>query len=196
MSGAREYGAAGVFACLVVSGAVLAVAPLLLPADYSWVAHTTSESAAQGVGGAWLARLGFLLFGFGIIWLAALNPRRWGRWARVLHTGAGVFLIVTAAFSARPWDVTVTYDPIEDLLHSIAAAAIGFSFALGVSAVALGGASADSEVRRLDVVAVVASIALPVGMTSLDDVAGALQRGMFLMAYVWYAREALLARRS
>ena len=32
----------------------LALAPLLMPASYSPIAHTTSESAAQGLAGAWL----------------------------------------------------------------------------------------------------------------------------------------------
>ncbi len=41
---------------LVASATSLALAPTLMPESYSWVSHTTSESAAQGVG-AWLARL-------------------------------------------------------------------------------------------------------------------------------------------
>jgi hypothetical protein len=47
-----------------------------MPADYSWVSNTTSESAAQGVQGAWMARLGFVLFGMSVILLVAESRRR------------------------------------------------------------------------------------------------------------------------
>ena len=166
-----------------------------MPADYSWISHTTSESAAQGVDGAWLARLGFLLFGLGVIWLAALKRRVWGCWATVLHISFGVFMIAAAVFSARPWDVTLPYDPIEDLLHSVAATAMGFSFSFGVVAVVLRRWNDDSTFRWFDVVAIVASVVLPLGMTSVSDGAGALQRGIFLVAYAWYGRETVLVWR-
>ena len=52
-----------VLAGLVASGLALALSPALLPENYTWVSNTTSEAAAQRVEGAWLARLGFLLFG-------------------------------------------------------------------------------------------------------------------------------------
>jgi TRAP-type C4-dicarboxylate transport system permease small subunit len=57
---------------LVASALALALAPLLLPTSYSWVAHTTSESAAQGVPGSWLARVGFLVFGAAVLATAFL----------------------------------------------------------------------------------------------------------------------------
>jgi hypothetical protein len=186
---------AGVLACFVTSALALAFAPTLMPADYSWISHTTSESAAQGVDGAWLARLGFLLFGLGVIWLAARNHRIWGHWATVLHISFGVFMIAAAVFSVRPWDVTLAYDPIEDLLHSVAATAMGFSFAFGVVAIVLRRGNDDSTFRWLDAVAIVASVVLPLGMMLVTDVAGALQRGIFLVAYAWYGREAVLVWR-
>ncbi|MFP9193123.1 DUF998 domain-containing protein [Natrialbaceae archaeon A-CW1-1] len=166
-----------------------------MPADYSWIAHTTSESAAQRVDGAWLARLGFLLFGFGVIWLAALKPRTWGRWATVLHTSFGIFMLAAAVFSARPWDVALPYDPIENILHSVAATAMGFSFAFGVVAIVLRRANNDLPFCWLDAAAIAASVVLPVGMLLATDIAGALQRGIFLVAYAWYARETVLVWR-
>jgi hypothetical protein len=64
--------AGGVLAGLVASAIALGAAPLLMLPAYSWMQHTVSESAAQGVSGAWLVRLGFLLFGFPVLSLAAL----------------------------------------------------------------------------------------------------------------------------
>src|SRR3972149_9736058 len=60
-----------VFGLLLLSLLALLLAPSLMPASYSWFRHTTSVSAAQGISGAWLARLGFLLFGFALFRLSA-----------------------------------------------------------------------------------------------------------------------------
>jgi hypothetical protein len=50
-----------VIVLLLAAMAALALAPLLMPDSYSVLGHSVSESAAQGVDGAWLARLAFLL---------------------------------------------------------------------------------------------------------------------------------------
>ena len=192
MSGEQAYTAAGILVCLVASALSLALAPLLMPADYSWIVHTTSESAAQGVDGAWLARLGFLLFGLGVLWLAQLEPPMWGRWAIVFHISFGVFMIGAAVFSAQPWEAGLPYDPIEDLLHSVTATVLGFSFAFGVLVIVLRRRRRRLRTRWLDVTAIAASVVLPMGMFAVTDIAGALQRGIFLIAYTWYARETLL----
>lgn len=71
---------------LAVSALALLLAPLLMPASYSWVLHTTSESAAQGVRGAWLARVGLLLFDTTVVVIAVGARGRWGRWTVWLHT--------------------------------------------------------------------------------------------------------------
>lgn len=92
----------GPIALLVALAVCLATAPILLPPSYSWVAHTTSESAAQGVVGAWLARMGFLFWGFGVLWEVKLNRSRWDKWTGRLHVAFGVLMIATAAFSASP----------------------------------------------------------------------------------------------
>ena len=74
---------------MVVSVAALAVAPAFMPAGYDWVRHTTSESAAQGLAGAWVARLGFVAFGLAVLWLAAAAARSWGRGAVWMHAAFG-----------------------------------------------------------------------------------------------------------
>lgn len=76
----RRYGALVAIALLGVSAAALAVAPAFMPDGYRWGVHTASESAAQGLEGAWVARLGFLTFGFGALLSVATASR--ARWAR------------------------------------------------------------------------------------------------------------------
>ena len=180
----------GVVACLGGSAFALALAPLLMPESYSWLSHTTSESAAQGVRGAWLARSGFLAFGLAVVWLRSLAGDRWGRWGKWMHRSFGVLLVATAAFSHRPFEPGVVFDRTEDLLHSVTATAMGFGFAVGVVAVTLMRSRLMIPQRVLDLVAIAASILIPVGMATWTGYTGLLQRSMFLIAYIWYACEA------
>ena len=202
VSGVGRRGAAvGVVALLVVSAVALAVAPAFMPDGYYWVTHTTSESAAQGLEGAWVARLGFVAFGLAVLWLVAGAAPTWGRGAVWMHAAFGVSMVGTAAFSHMPWWAGAPFDPVEDLLHSVTATAMGFAFVFGVmlrfAQRWFGGASAGGASTRgrrcaaLDVVAVVAASVIPLIMLFEADVAGLVQRLMFLVAYVWYAAAAL-----
>ena len=93
-----------------------------------------------------MARLGFLLFGLGVLWLAASPVRGWGAWASLVHGCFGVMMLGTAAFSHRPWLPDVPFDPIEDLLHSATATGMGFAFAVGVVLVGLSGSGVRCSV--------------------------------------------------
>lgn len=121
-----------ILGCLVASAASLALAPVLMPVSYSWVSHTTSESAAQGVDGAWLARLGFLFFGLGVLALGRISSASWGRLAAASHAVFGISMIATAAFSSRSWEPGMPFDQTEDLLHSAAATLMAVAFSVGV----------------------------------------------------------------
>lgn len=78
---------------------------------------------------------------------------------------------------------------MEDLLHSVAATGMGFAFAIGV-AVRSFTRRRHLGLRALDVVALAAATFLsPLGLV-LPQIAGLLQRVMFLAAYVWYGAEA------
>jgi hypothetical protein len=182
--------AVGVLLLLGFSAASLLVAPVFMPESYYWIRHTTSESAAQGVPGAWLARLGFLSFGLAVIWLAVILKPVWSRGAVWMHVAFGVLMIATAAFSVRLWIEDLPFDPVEDGLHSFTATAMGFAFAFGVLARLLGRKPDDRWGRVLDVIALAASVGIPLIMVYQADFGGLVQRLMFLIAYVWYGREA------
>jgi hypothetical protein len=192
----RPSGAlAAVLLGLGASLGALAAAPAIMPAGYSWLSQTTSESAAQGVPGAWLARLGFVLFGVSVLGLVACCRQRWGWPAACLHGAFGVLMVAAGVFSHRPWMAGYDVDRVEDLLHSIAASSMGIAFALGVVATALArsgrrGRTRVLDGRVLDGMAVMASVVIPLAMTLWPQAQGALQRLMFLVAYSWYAVEA------
>ncbi len=181
---------------LLLSAVALGVAPLLMPASYSSIANTTSESAAQGVEFAWVARLGFLAFGLAVLWLAAALRKSWARGARWLHMAFGVLMTATAVFSHRSWVAGAQFDPVEDVLHSFTATAMGVAFSFGVLARLLQRGRQGEPGRALDAVALVAATVIPLVMACFAGLDGVIQRLMFLVAYLWYAREALLLRQG
>lgn len=185
----RQLSALAILLILALSMVALLSAPLLMPAGYSWVQHTISESAAQGLAGAWLARLGFLLFGLAVIWLTNTLNTTWARGVVWLHTAFGVCMIATAAFSHKPWLIGVPYDRIEDALHSFTATAMGFAFTLALVFRLLQRSQHDKLGRTLDGIAIIAATAIPLLMFTNTMIAGLVQRLMFLISYLWYGIE-------
>jgi len=173
---------------LALSMGALLTAPCLMPEGYTWLTHTTSESAAQGLAGAWLARLGFLLFGLGVLWLAVILINNWSRAATWMHVVFGVLMIGTAVFSHRPFISGVPFDPVEDWLHSLTATLMGFAFALGVFFRLL--QRGKRTMQWLDLAALVSAIGIPLLMMNFPGIGGLMQRVMFLVAYLWYGTEA------
>lgn len=180
----------GVLLLLALSLAALLTAPILMPVEYSWISHTTSESAAQGLEGAWLARLGFLLLGFAVLWLARASAVIWARAGVWMHLAFGVLMISTAVFSHRPFFEGVPFNPVEDLLHSITAKVMGFAFSFGVLVHYFQRRRGMSAGRVLDLVALVSAMLIPLLMMNLPGMGGLVQRLMFLVAYLWYGCEA------
>lgn len=186
--------APGILLLLVLSAVTELVAPGAMSPSYSWSANFISEAAAQGIAGAWVARLGFLMFGFAVLWLSVAIRPLWPRGTYWSQMAFGVFMVSTAAFSHRPWAANAPFDPFEDILHSVTATAMGFAFAFGVL-VRLVQRGRDGESGRgFDAVALVATIVLPLVGWIWPSIPGLMQRLMFLVAYLWYGRETLLVR--
>ena len=85
--------ALGVLLLLAFSAAALSVAPAMMPEGYSWIVHTTSESAAQNLESAWVARFGFLSFGMAVMCLATAAENTWARGVVWMHLSFGVLMI-------------------------------------------------------------------------------------------------------
>ena len=179
---------------LLSSAALLLAAPNYMPADYSWVSQTTSESAAQTIPYAWIARLGFLTFGYAVMWLAMFRRREWARSVFWLHLAFGLLMTATAAFSHHPWEPSVQFDPIEDFLHSVTATLMGFAFAFGVLFRMMQRLWQQKPPQPIDIVAVTAATLIPPLMFWLPQYAGILQRMMFLSAYIWFGFETIKLR--
>jgi hypothetical protein len=185
---------AGVIVLLVLSATAIFLAPSMMLPGYSWTSHFISEAAAQGVDGAWVARLGFLFFGFAVLWLAGSLRKQWARGAYLCHLALGVLMVSTAAFSHHSWLPYMPFDIFEDFLHSVTATGMGFAFSLGVL-IRFVQRGRDGEAgRRFDAAALGAAVVLPLFGWLWPSYAGVAQRVMFLVAYVWYGNEALHVR--
>jgi len=181
-----------IVALLVVSAVTVVMAARAMPEGYSWRAHSISESAAQGLRSAWIARLGFLCFGFAVAALALTARGQWGRAAFGMHLAFAVCMFGTATFSHRPWFNDVPFDPFEDFLHSVTATAMGFAFSLGVLARFFARGPGDAGRQVLDVVALALAAAMPFLAEAGPSYAGLVQRVMFATGYLWYGAEAML----
>ncbi len=179
------------FALLVLSILALLCAPLLMPSGYSWLSNTISESAAQGVAHAWLARVGLMIYGLAVIWAAVAMREFWGAGARVCHLVFGLCMVAAAMYPIRPWDVNADYDVTEDYLHSLAATVMGFAYTFGVLCVYFQHAKSSRRARRFDLIAAAVATVFPLMMLNLPGLQGGIQRIMFLVSYVWYGREIL-----
>lgn len=181
---------------LVVSALFLGLAPLVMPADYSWVSNSISESAAQGIDDAWVARVGFLLFGVGVVLTTLASAARW-RWPGAALNGLfGVLMMCAAVFSTQPWNTELPFDEAESTVHSLIASTMGFAYCIGVLAVLIGDPRMPWSQRGFSVVATLSAILLPLGMVAMPPLAGILQRLMFAIAYAWFAIEAVRSASS
>jgi hypothetical protein len=68
---------------------------------------------------------------------------------------------------------------------------MGFAFAFGVVATVLSRAKGVGRLRMHDILAVAASVLIPLGMIAVPEVDGLLQRLMFAIAFAWFALETI-----
>jgi hypothetical protein len=175
---------------LVLSALLLTVAPLAMPAGYSWRIHSISESAAQGLPFAWIARLGFVLYGLAVLKLSWGMKNCWSLVTRWLGFVFAFSLFGAALFSHRPWLPEVPADPREDLLHSIAASGMGTAFCIGVAWRLFTRERVDRIGRVFDTVALLVAICVSIFLGISTGCDGLAQRLMFIFGYLWFAREA------
>ncbi len=193
---AQIVAAVGALLLMGLAATALAIAPIWLPPDYSPIRQSVSDAAAQSLPNAWISRLGFLTFGQAVLWLAAAFQHRWARIAWWPHALFGVFMMAAATFSARPWLPQVATDEFEAGLHTFAVTAWGIAFALGTAARGAQRWREREAGSAFDFGAAVVSVLLPLAALALPERLGILQRALLLLAFAWYAREAVTALRG
>lgn len=189
--GDREVVRPGVFAGLVLSVVAFTLAPLLMPASYSWIAHTLSQAAAQGQEGGWLSRLGFLLGGLTVLRMSSRDVVDWPPLARSIHRVTGTLVLAAIAFTDRSWDASAPYDRVENIIHSAVATMIAVSFSLGVLVVLNEKLMRRESFPLLETCVVAIQILLPPMMLVWVGGTGLIERVMFGAAFLWYGWEIL-----
>lgn len=178
-------------ACLLLAASALLVllAPRAMPRSYSWISNTISESAAQGVPRAWIARSGFVGLGSGAVLASLACSDFWGVAGSILVGAFGVLIMCTAWVSEKPWVAGVAYDINQARLHSIAAGTAGVLYTCGVVVVLLADDAAPLWLRAVTLVAALSAVVLPVAMALQPRRAGMYQRAMFGLCYAWLLLE-------
>jgi hypothetical protein len=159
-----------------------------MPAGYSVIEHSISESAGQGIQGAWLARSAFLFVGFAVLLLAGVAGDLWGRGGQAAMRVYAVATIAAGTFAHGPWE-EVPYDRFEGYLHTVAAFLAGAGFALGVLVIGSRRPPGPDWRRGLDVLALIAVAVLPVTMLLFDEYTGIQQRFLALVGFAWLFAE-------
>lgn len=187
----RRFVRPGILAGLLISAVAFALAPLLMPPTYSWIAHTLSQAASQGLQGGWLARLGFLIGGMTMLRLAWPDVVDWAPLPRLLHRIAGAMTLAAVAFTDRSWDPHAPYDRVENIVHSAVATTISVSFTLGVLLVLQQKRQRHGRIPVFEVGVIAIQVLLPPLMLIWPGWTGVIERLMFSAAYLWYGREVL-----
>lgn len=179
--------------CLLLSLALLQLAPLWMPVGYSAFTHSISESAAQAVPHAAWARGGLLLLGGGAV-LAALSGQQPPRWASACLIVFGLAMVASAIWSHRPWWPEARFDARADRLHSLAAQVAGMAFVAATGSQMAYRWKLRHRLDALDAITATAAVMAPLAIAMGAPGPGAAQRVMFVLATVWLMRYAVPGR--
>ncbi len=177
---------------LAIAALGVLLAPVFLHDEYSILSNSISESAAQNVPTAWIARTALFASGLGVLGIVVLKSRSWSRTVSISFSVFGTLWIVSSVFSTKSWVAGSSFSELESAIHSGAASAMAI--------VVLGGlvlAFTKQPVRRVERVlafglATSATI-LPLASLLVPEFGGLFQRLMFFYTYLWFARQANLA---
>ncbi len=158
------------------------IGPFASHPAYSSITHSLSELAGQGMPNAWIMRSGFVAFGGAVLAASLLRLRRDPAVFGALAV-FGAAMLAAAYWSHLPIPVLEGGSTAEDDLHSLAATTMGISFAT-----ACGARLWTQRGRGIDWLSglgLVVSVGIPLIMFQAPEIAGAVQRIMFLVSFVW-----------
>lgn len=170
-------------ACFI---AAAVLGPLVSHPDYASVTHTVSQLAGQNMPNAWIMRTGFVAFGAATV-LAALLRLPAQPAVSVALVLFGLAMVAAAVWSNLPIDPGLGGSAAEDRRHSIAASAMGVAFA--AACVARFWTPGPNRLDPFNLLALACSVGLPMLMLGSPAIAGAAQRLMFLISFVWILRQ-------
>lgn len=175
------FSVAGV-AALVLALVIIWIAPLWMPAGYSPIRHSISESAAQHLRHAWAVRTALIVAAFGAIAVVTGMTHRWTRFEVACGLVFGIAFVFVAIFPHRPWLDGVPISERDDALHSAAANVVGLAIVALLASVVW---RRRSRTPWWDGLVLAVVVVVPLVMMMAPDYEGIMQRSMFSLAFVW-----------
>jgi hypothetical protein len=175
------------WSCLMLSALLVFVAPAWMPDSYSAFRHSISESAAQGWARAVPVRLGLALLGVGAALASLHMAPAFTAWSTRVFALA---MLLSAVWSHRSWLADLPFDAAADQAHSWAAQAAGMAMVAALLGRMTQRWATARQIDALEAATLLACAGVPLLWLSGFGWHGAAQRGMFLLAYAWLAREA------
>lgn len=149
---------------------------------YSIIKNTTSHLGAQNSTNAWVMNLTFMLVGVSCLLEAWLHMKEFW-FQKILLSVFGLGLVLTGLFRHAPIIKGVSFNPVEDNLHSIFASIVGFSFT--VYAISSAFIEKESKHKVMDIMVGVTVTVLSLLMGYLPDYSGVWQRAIFVISFTW-----------
>ena len=168
------------------------VAPVFMHDGYSVLSNSISESAAQNVPTAWIARAALFASGIGVLGAVALKASTWSRATNISFTAFATLWIISSFFSTKSWVSGTPFNAVENAIHSYAASAMAI-VVLGALVLTFTKHSASRIDRLLALTLASAATFLPLASLLVPEFGGMFQRLMFFYTYFWFARHATLA---
>ncbi len=176
----------------VIAALGVLIAPVFLHDGYSALSNSISESAAQNVPTAWIARSALFASGAGTLGVVVLKARIWGRTVATSFAAFGTLWIVSSIFSTKSWVIGTPYNDVENVIHSYAASAMAI-VVLGALVLAFSRKPVRLLDRALAIMLAATATFLPLTSLLAPEFGGIFQRLMFLYTYFWFVRQAKLA---
>lgn len=165
---------------IILFGLAIILGPLYTVENYSLLSNTISELAAQKTPNNFIAILGFIAFGSGIIIEWMRQPSK----ITLPFLFFGIFMILAGLLPHKPIDPSLPYSITTDQLHSLMASASGIAITIGF--LWSGIRSQGAKVRVFNLYMVIICVILPLIMVATPEYQGITQRLMYFQVFIWF----------
>lgn len=164
---------------ILIFAAAIILGPFYTVENYSVIANTVSELGAQMTRNNFVAIIGFVAFGLGIV-IEWLRRRTWVTAPFLLF---GVFIAAAGLLPHRPIDPEIAYNDTVHRLHSVMASASGIAVTLGF--LWQGVRESVTKIRIGHFYMAGICLTLPMAMFAMPEFQGMIQRLMYFQVFVW-----------
>ena len=164
---------------IIIFSLAIILGPLYTVENYSVTSNTISELGAQGTKNNFVAIIGFVAFGLGII-LDSIRHRSRSCFLILLF---GVFIITAGFLPHKPINPEISYNATINTLHSIMATLSGIALTTSFLLHSVRTISQRERISSLYLASV--CIVFPMLMFSFPAYQGIIQRLMYAQIFIW-----------